>query len=107
MTAPSGDGTTTARVALLLVSHSSTLADGAADLAAQMAPNVLLVAERRKRISEAQRGTESRFAVGRFRNQSDSSCTLGVGWTPDMPQVRRNGAVLGRGPSVDSSGSLT
>jgi len=44
VTAPSGDGATTARVALLLVSHSSTLADGAADLAAQMAPNVLLVA---------------------------------------------------------------
>jgi len=44
VTAPTGTGPTTARVALLLVSHSSTLADGAAELAAQMAPNVLLVA---------------------------------------------------------------
>ncbi|MEO8557281.1 MAG: dihydroxyacetone kinase phosphoryl donor subunit DhaM [Actinomycetota bacterium] len=44
MTAPTGAEPTPARVALLLVSHSPTLAAGTVDLAAQMAPSVLLVA---------------------------------------------------------------
>ena len=41
---PAGAGPTPAPVALLLVSHSASLASGAVDLAEQMAPNVVLVA---------------------------------------------------------------
>ena len=41
---PVGAGPTLAPVALLLVSHSASLASGAVDLAEQMAPNVVLVA---------------------------------------------------------------
>jgi len=41
---PAGAGPAAAPVALLLVSHSSSLAAGTVDLAAQMAPAVLLVA---------------------------------------------------------------
>ena len=44
MTAATGAGSTPARVALLLVSHSPTLAAGTVELAAQMADSVLLVA---------------------------------------------------------------
>jgi len=44
VTHPAGAGLTLAPVALLLVSHSSSLASGTVDLAAQMAPSVLLVA---------------------------------------------------------------
>lgn len=44
MTAATGAGSTLARVALLLVSHSPTLAAGTVELAAQMADSVLLVA---------------------------------------------------------------
>ncbi|WP_407342306.1 dihydroxyacetone kinase phosphoryl donor subunit DhaM [Pengzhenrongella phosphoraccumulans] len=44
MTTPAGAGAARAGVALLLVSHSRELAAGAAALAAQMAPTVLLVA---------------------------------------------------------------
>lgn len=44
MTAPTEAGPTSARVALVLVSHSPDLAAGTVALAAQMAPNVLLVA---------------------------------------------------------------
>jgi len=44
MTTPAGAGAARAGVALLLVSHSRELAAGAAVLAAQMAPTVLLVA---------------------------------------------------------------
>ena len=44
MTAATGAGATLARVALLLVSHSPTLAAGTVELAAQMADSVLLVA---------------------------------------------------------------
>lgn len=42
MTGGAGPGGTVARVALVLVSHSRTLAEGAVELAAQMAPGVLL-----------------------------------------------------------------
>ncbi|AEE45622.1 dihydroxyacetone kinase phosphoryl donor subunit DhaM [Cellulomonas fimi] len=42
MTGGAGAGRTVARVALVLVSHSRTLAEGAVELAAQMAPGVLL-----------------------------------------------------------------
>jgi len=44
VTAATGAGSTPARVALLLVSHSPTLAAGTVELAAQMADSVLLVA---------------------------------------------------------------